>query len=118
MKTSTHLKPASQPQDWHKADIKAALEKAGWSLRRLAARHGYTGAALVKALRQPYPNAERIIAGALGLRPEDIWPRRYADRPLPLSPDVKNTGKIRHSPHSKDITTPKGLSNQKDKEGV
>lgn len=28
------------PQDWHPADIKAALEKAGWSLQQLSLAHG------------------------------------------------------------------------------
>jgi len=69
------------PQDWHAADIKAALEKAGWSLRKLAFHHGFkNGSTLNLALRKPYPNAERIIARALGLAPEEIWPSRYDHR--------------------------------------
>jgi Ner family transcriptional regulator len=65
------------PQDWHRADIKAALEKAGWSLRRLGAAHGFSTQALNQALHRQWPNAERIIAEAIGHRPHQIWPSRY-----------------------------------------
>lgn len=71
-------KPA--PQDWHPADIVAALRKAGWSLRQLSVHHGYHPSALSQALRGPYPRAEQLIAEALGVPPETIWPARYAER--------------------------------------
>lgn len=63
--------------DWHPADVKAALEKAGWSCRRLSRHHGYHPVTIQKALRGPYPEAERLIAEALRLRPREIWPSRY-----------------------------------------
>lgn len=70
-------KPA--PQDWHKADIKAALEKAGWTLRKLAIHHGYASPTTIKdALHRPWPKGERLIAEAIGIPPELIWPSRYA----------------------------------------
>lgn len=73
----------SQPSDWHKADIVAALRKAGWSLRRLSAQHGYHPQALKNALHRPWPRAERLIAEAIGVEPTTIWPSRYdaAGRP-------------------------------------
>lgn len=71
-------KPA--PQDWHPADIVAALRKAGWSSRSLARHHGYHPSALAKAMHRPYPRAERLIAQAIGVPPETIWPARYAER--------------------------------------
>lgn len=77
MNTNT---PPKNPQDWHPADIKAALEKRGWSLRRLAAHHGYSPSMVIHALHKPYPNAERLIAAALDLTPEAIWPSRYDER--------------------------------------
>lgn len=64
-------------RDWHKADIKAALEKAGTNYSKLAAEHGIASSTLRNALRFPYPKCERIIATAIGLKPEDIWPSRY-----------------------------------------
>jgi len=33
-----------------------------------------------EALNRPYPKAERIIAAAIGIAPEVIWPERYAKR--------------------------------------
>ncbi len=83
MDTTTAPKKAN-PEDWHPADIQAALRKAGWSLSQLGLQHGYSNkSALCNALRHPYPKAERIIAKAIGLHPMKIWPSRYdsAGRP-------------------------------------
>lgn len=63
--------------DWHPADVKAALEKAGWSVTRLAKSHGHTHGVISRALRRPYERGERIVADALGLDPREIWPSRY-----------------------------------------
>ena len=65
--------------DWHPADIKAALDKAGWTLRSLAAHHGFTGAcSLSRTIAgQSYPLNEKRIAEAIGVKPQDIWPSRY-----------------------------------------
>lgn len=69
-------KPASQ--DWHKSDIKAALEKRGLTLKGLAITNGYRSVdAVNQALFRPYPKTERIIASALDIKPETIWPSRY-----------------------------------------
>ncbi|WP_083460545.1 helix-turn-helix domain-containing protein [Gulbenkiania mobilis] len=66
--------------DWHRADIVAALHKAGWSLRRLSQEAGLSAGALNNALDRPWPKAERIIAAAIGEAPEAIWPSRYEKR--------------------------------------
>jgi Ner family transcriptional regulator len=63
--------------DWHPADVKAALEKAGWSVTRLAKSHGLTHGVVSRALRYPYRRGEMIVADALGLDPREIWPSRY-----------------------------------------
>lgn len=63
--------------DWHKADIKAALEKKGWSLRRLSLFIGVNPAYVKRALHKPYPKYEKVIADTLGLPPWAIWPSRY-----------------------------------------
>ena len=65
------------PHNWHPADIVAALRKKNWSLRQLALAQGLHRGTLAKALRHPYPRAEHLIASALGLQPEQIWPERY-----------------------------------------
>ncbi len=64
--------------DWHPADIKAALHKAGWTLSALAAKHGLkSGNTLSKALTVSYPIAELRIANAIGIAAKMIWPTRY-----------------------------------------
>lgn len=74
--TTAQKKPVIK--DWHPADIIAGLRKAGWSLQQLALHHGYAGrTALAKALVEPYPKAEGIIAEALGIDATTIWPTRY-----------------------------------------
>lgn len=74
--------PAAQATDWHPADIIAALRKAGWSLRRLSVHHGYYEQALAKAIARPWPKGERLIAAAIGVPPDQIWPSRFAKRAL------------------------------------
>ncbi|WP_126456696.1 helix-turn-helix domain-containing protein [Sulfuriflexus mobilis] len=65
-------------EDWHRADIVAALRKAGWSLRRLSTHHGYKSpTTLVIALDRHWPKGERLIAEALDIKPGEIWPTRY-----------------------------------------
>lgn len=63
--------------NWHPADVVAALRKAGWSLRRLSVHHGYYPGALDKALHRRWPKAQRLIANAIGIPQEAIWPTRY-----------------------------------------
>lgn len=66
--------------NWHPADIGAALKKRGWSLRRLSAHHGYSPTVLETSLRRGWPKGERLIAEAIGVPPEEIWPERFAER--------------------------------------
>lgn len=65
-------------QDWHRADIKAELEKKGLSLKKLALSNNLAEGTLSNVFRvKNYPKAQRIIAEALGVSPETIWPSRY-----------------------------------------
>lgn len=67
-----------QSKDWHTADIIAALKKAGTNMSALSEANGYTrNGGLRNALYRKYPKAEKIIAGAIGVQPEEIWPSRY-----------------------------------------
>lgn len=77
MNTIKHHKKTSQRVDWNKAYIVAALHAAGITLRQLSAKHGYKATTLSHALHRPYAKAEKIIASALALSPEEIWPSRY-----------------------------------------
>jgi len=63
--------------DWHKEDIKAALRKGGLSFARLSRETDYARQSFSVALSRPFPQVEKIIAGALGLHPQEIWPSRY-----------------------------------------
>jgi Ner family transcriptional regulator len=63
--------------DWHPADVKAALEKAGVTLRSLSKTHGVSHSFASIALRKHNPRAELLIAKALGVTPDQIWPSRY-----------------------------------------
>ncbi|WP_427500763.1 helix-turn-helix domain-containing protein [Methylomonas sp. MED-D] len=75
-------------QDWLPPDVIAALHKAGWTMKALAAEHGLsTGTGLSKALTGSAPLSEKRIADALGLHPKDIWPSRYLE-----NGDVKPRG--------------------------
>ena len=64
-------------QDWHRADVVAALRKKGTSIRRQSNESGLSPNTLKSALQFKYPKGERIIANALGIKPEEIWPSRY-----------------------------------------
>ena len=82
MNEQSASKKASQGKtDWHRADIVAAVRKAGWSLRKLAKHHGYSCATTLNvALDRPWPKGERLIAEAIGTNAQTIWPSRYADK--------------------------------------
>ncbi|EEG23361.1 Mu-like prophage FluMu DNA-binding protein Ner family protein [Eikenella corrodens ATCC 23834] len=80
MKKNTAQKATPELLDWHRADIIAALKKRGWSIRALAAQANVHPTTLYGALIKPYPKSERVIADALGMKPEQIWPQRYAAR--------------------------------------
>jgi len=82
MKHKHTAKKQPTQADWHKADIKAALEKAGWTLRGLSRHHGYAHSTqLVCVLHRHWPKGERLVAEAIGVKPEEIWPSRYLDKP-------------------------------------
>ncbi|EEC0294361.1 transcriptional regulator [Salmonella enterica subsp. enterica] len=64
-------------QDWHSADIIAALRKRGTSLAAVSREAGLSASTLANALTRPWPRGEKLIADALGISPEIIWPSRY-----------------------------------------
>lgn len=65
-------------EDWHPADIKAAMAKAGWTLAALAAAHGLTTATpLSHTFTRSYPLNEKRIAEAIGVPVWEIWPSRW-----------------------------------------
>lgn len=75
---NTTTQETTPAQDWHPADIRAALYKAGWTLAALAREHGLTSpTSISKALTNSFPLNEKRIADALGIHPKEIWPSRY-----------------------------------------
>ncbi len=72
----------TNPEDWHWADIKAAIEKRHGTLRAFASACGGKGVAAnsVRAVKYPDqsgPLAEQRVAEALGKQPHEVWPSRY-----------------------------------------
>nr|DAS60891.1 MAG TPA: winged helix-turn-helix DNA-binding protein [Caudoviricetes sp.]DAY08761.1 MAG TPA: winged helix-turn-helix DNA-binding protein [Caudoviricetes sp.] len=47
------------------------------TLSALSRNNGLHSTTLANAFSRPYPKAERIIADAIGLSPQEIWPSRY-----------------------------------------
>ena len=66
-------------EDWHAADIIAALHKRGMSLAALSRAAGLSSSTLANALTRPWPKGEWLIADALKIHPSEIWPSRYYD---------------------------------------
>ncbi|AXG44980.1 MULTISPECIES: helix-turn-helix domain-containing protein [Photorhabdus] len=62
--------------DWHPADIIAALRKQGTNLSAVSRKAGLASSTLSNALYRPWPKGENLIATELGLHPSDIWPSR------------------------------------------
>lgn len=84
-------------QDWHRADVVAALHKAGWSIRRLSKHHGYASpSTLSRALDGPWPKGERLISEAIGIDPAEIWPSRYEDSAARAASHMKRDTDERH----------------------
>ncbi|MBD2812579.1 helix-turn-helix domain-containing protein [Xenorhabdus sp. Vera] len=69
-----------QKNDWHQADIIAALRKRGTTLAAVSREAGLSSSTLVNAFSRPWPKGEWIIANYLGIHPSEIWPSRYFDQ--------------------------------------
>ncbi|MBE3604104.1 helix-turn-helix domain-containing protein [bacterium] len=67
-------------RDWPSARIAYELRLRGLTYRKLSLANGYCGGALEQTARRHLPRWEAIIAEALGMRPEQIWPSRYPRR--------------------------------------
>lgn len=59
-------------QDWHPADIIAALKKRGTSLAAVSRQAGLASSTLANALTRRWPKGERLIAETLDVEPEKI----------------------------------------------
>jgi len=66
--------------DWHRQDILAAVRKAKGSLAKLSRENGLSASTLGNTLIRPWPRGEIIIANAIGIPPQEIWPSRFFDQ--------------------------------------
>lgn len=66
--------------DWHPADIIAALRKRGTTLAAVSRAAGLSSSTLSNALSRPWPKGEILISQAIGVPPHTVWPSRYYDR--------------------------------------
>ena len=75
---------ARRAKDWHSADVRAALSKAGFTLRQVGKLAKYADPDSARhVLKIPMPRAEAVIAAILRLPASRIWPSRYSDDGLP-----------------------------------
>ena len=65
------------PEDWHPADIQAALKKKGYTVVRVARELGLAENSAHKVFVQPWSTLEIRIAEIIGVPPWEIWPSRY-----------------------------------------
>lgn len=77
---------SDRKEDWHSADIIAALRKRGTTLAALSRQSGLSSSTLANALVRSWPKGEWIIAEALNIHPSEIWPSRYFD---PITHELK-----------------------------
>lgn len=63
--------------DWHPADIIASLKKQGKSMASVSRAAGLASSTLANTLSRRWPKGEKLIADALGISPQEIWPSRY-----------------------------------------
>lgn len=74
-KTPFLKKPA--PGDWPPHYLLYRLRDSGTSYARISRLNGYCPTAALMANQAPWPKMERLIADAIGVTPQEIWPSRY-----------------------------------------
>jgi Ner family transcriptional regulator len=67
----------SNLRGWHRADIKAAIQKRGATLTKLALDNDLSESACRLALIRPSPSGELVISTFLGVPLQVLWPDRY-----------------------------------------
>lgn len=82
-------------QGWHRADIRAAVEKKGKTLTQLALDHDLNESACRRALRGRNIPAEMAIAALIGVPLWELWPGRWraprkGDTPTRIDNRFKN----------------------------
>ncbi|MBA5201395.1 helix-turn-helix domain-containing protein [Pectobacterium aroidearum] len=83
-------------EDWHKADIIAALRKKGTTVTEVSRNAGLSSTTLANALSRPWPKGEYLIAQVIGVAPEEIWPSRYFEDGILIDRKKKIRNKTAH----------------------
>jgi len=95
--------------DTHWSDVKAALEKRGTCLAKIALSLGISGAAVTKVKHTPNHDIQTAIAKALGMKPTHIWPTRYyVTSGKPIRPSIwkrKNSRQVARAHVKNEHTT-------------
>jgi Ner family transcriptional regulator len=88
------LQKNTSRQDWHPADILAALHKQGITLKDLAALHGLSDSStLSKAMLNSYPISERRLAEAAGVPVQVMFAARYNEDGTPVPRGIRGLRK-------------------------
>ena len=83
-------------EDWHPADILAALHKRGLTLRDIARHYGLKDSStLSKAMIQSYPAAERRLADAAEVPVHVMFASRYNPDGTPIPRGIRGQRKIK-----------------------
>lgn len=81
-------------EDWHPADILAAIHKRGTTLKDLAEHYGLSDSStLSKAMLHSYPAGERRLAEAAGVPVQEMFAARYEADGTPLPRGVRGLRK-------------------------
>lgn len=67
----------SSTENWHRADILAAIKKRGGTLAQLSRDSGLHERTLYNVLERHWPKGEKIISDFIGVPVSTIWPERY-----------------------------------------
>ncbi|WP_241586595.1 helix-turn-helix domain-containing protein [Rosenbergiella epipactidis] len=89
--------------DWHSADIIAALRKKGTSLAAVSRNAGLSSSTLANALSRPWPKGEFLIAQAINIHPAEIWPSRYYD---PITEELLDRSQLIRAKRKKKSSEP------------
>lgn len=85
------MKNHAVKDDWHRADIIAAIHKTGTTLSALSQKNGLAVSSLSNVMYRRWPRGERIISTHLNIPPWVIWPSRYPEEntQVPEQPDAE-----------------------------
>ncbi|MFC3635824.1 transcriptional regulator [Camelimonas fluminis] len=64
-------------RNWTKQVILHALRQRGTTAAEIARQNNVSRFAVYAGMVRPYPKVNGMIAGALGKKPQDIWPEYY-----------------------------------------